>query len=44
MMAFTVDRSKFDPVLAELVENVKEHFGSNGASGEVINHVAKVRP
>ncbi|PWY72703.1 farnesyl-pyrophosphate synthetase [Aspergillus eucalypticola CBS 122712] len=40
-MAFTVDRSKFDPVLAELVGNVKEHFGSNGASGEVINHVEK---
>ncbi|PYH32168.1 FPP/GGPP synthase family protein [Aspergillus neoniger CBS 115656] len=40
-MAFTVDRNKFDPVLTELVENAKEHFGSNGASGEVINHVEK---
>ncbi|RAK91857.1 farnesyl-pyrophosphate synthetase [Aspergillus costaricaensis CBS 115574] len=40
-MAFTVDRSKFDAVLAELVENVKEHFASKGASHEVITHVEK---
>lgn len=41
-MAFTVDRGRFDAVLAELVENVKEHFASNGASLEVITHVEKV--
>lgn len=41
-MAFTVDRSKFDAVLAELVENVKEHFASKGASHEVITYVEKV--
>ncbi|OJZ86888.1 hypothetical protein ASPFODRAFT_188646 [Aspergillus luchuensis CBS 106.47] len=40
-MAFTVDRSKFDAVLAELVENVKEHFASKGASHEVITYVEK---
>ncbi|GKZ22075.1 hypothetical protein AbraIFM66951_008814 [Aspergillus brasiliensis] len=40
-MAFTVDRTKFDTVLAELVEHVTDHFASNGAPREVINHVEK---
>ncbi|KAI2826255.1 hypothetical protein CBS12448_3699 [Aspergillus niger] len=40
-MGFTVDRSKFDGVLTELVADVLEHFASNGAPQEVMNYVEK---
>ncbi|GKZ82061.1 hypothetical protein AnigIFM56816_006591 [Aspergillus niger] len=40
-MGFTVDRSKFDGVLAELVADVLEHFASNGAPQKVKNYVEK---
>lgn len=42
-MGFTVDRSKFDGVLTELVADVLEHFASNEAPQEVMNYVEKVR-